>query len=74
MTVRRESPGVSWLEVESPRFVGYAVLAGSSVEAINFELDDADADSVLALIAGAAGSIGWEVHENDDEDVEDGDD
>jgi len=42
VTVTRDSPGASWLEVGPLRLRGYAMLEGGLVGAINFELTDPD--------------------------------
>jgi hypothetical protein len=73
VVVTREAAGASWLEVASLRFRGYAMLAGSNVEAINFELSATDPIPATRAIVAAAQAIGWEIHEDDEEDDEDDD-
>jgi hypothetical protein len=73
VVVTREATDASWLEVGRLRLRGYAVLAGRAVEAINFELHDADPTAATQAIRTAAEALGWEVHEDDDENDEDDD-
>ena len=47
------------------------MMKGSTVEAVNFELLDADPAEARRLVEAAASSIGWEVHEDDDEKTSD---
>jgi hypothetical protein len=72
-TVTRESSGVSWLEVAPLRLRGYALLAGTAVEAINFELAAPDPDPASRLVHEAAEALDWEVHRDDDDEDEDDD-
>src|SRR3954452_8742043 len=64
-----ESPGVSWIESTAARLRGYVVMKGPVVEAINFEFHGPDPAEARGLVESAASAIGWEVH--DDEDDED---
>ncbi len=69
VTVTRDSPGASWLEVGPLRLRGYAMLEGGLVGAINFELTDPDPSPASRVIESAAQALGWEVHADDpDED------
>jgi hypothetical protein len=72
--VTRESTGVSWVEVASLRLRGYAVLEGSRVEAINFELGAPDPGPAARAVEQAAEALGWEVHPDDPGDDPDDDD
>jgi len=71
VVVKRESPGVSWLEIESLGLEGYAVMDGLDVEAINFELEGNDPATTRALLERVAEALSWEIHEDDDEDDDD---
>jgi hypothetical protein len=71
VVVTREATDASWLEVGRLRLRGYAVIAGHNVEAINFELNDADPAAATHAITAAADALGWEVHEDDDDDDDD---
>ena len=68
--VARDGPGVAWIEVASAGVKGYAVIEGSGVEAINFEISAPDPAAALALLQAAAARIGWELHQDDDDDDE----
>jgi hypothetical protein len=72
--VTRESTAAAWLEFGGLRLRGYAMLAGRSVEAINFELAAADPAPASRAVEAAALALGWEVHLDDDEEDGDGDD
>jgi hypothetical protein len=69
--VSRESTGVSWIEVNSLRLRGYAVMEGSHVEAINFELTDPDPGPALLALEQAAAALAWDLDDEQDQDVED---
>ena len=68
VTVNRDSPGASWLEVASLRLRGYAMLEGGLVGAINFELTDPDPSPASRVVEAAARALGWEVHADDPDD------
>jgi len=72
VVVTRESTGASWLEIGTLRLRGYAILAGRAVEAINFELAQADPAPATRAVNAAAEALGWEVHLDDDDDEVDG--
>jgi hypothetical protein len=67
----RESTAAAWLEIGSMRLRGYALLAGRTVEAINFELVAADPAPATRAVEAAAGALGWEVHLDEDDDDDD---
>jgi hypothetical protein len=67
VVVDRESPEASWLEVNALRLRGYAVTAGLTVEAINFELAAADPAPALAALEAAAAALAWELHDDEDD-------
>src|SRR4051812_5147973 len=69
--VVRESGSVAWLEVAALRVRGYAVIEGPHVTAINFELSDPDPGPASRLVQAAAAALGWEVHEDEDEEESD---
>jgi hypothetical protein len=71
VALEHESSGVTWLEIGSLRLRGYAVIESGSVEAINFELHAQDTAPSRDAIERAAEALGWEVHEDDEEDIED---
>ena len=68
VTVTRDSPGASWLEVGRLRLRGYAMLEGGLVGAINFELTDPDPTPASRVVESAARALGWEVHADDPDD------
>lgn len=70
-TVSRGDDGAAWIEVSPLRLRGYILMEGDFVEAINFDLHAPDPTPALALIEAAANRLGWEIHdETDDEDDE----
>jgi hypothetical protein len=71
VVVTRESPGVAWLEVAALRLRGYAVMDGSRVEAINFELAAPDPSPAAAVVESVAQALGWEVHPDEPDDEQD---
>lgn len=71
VTLKHESSGAAWLEIGSLRLRGHAMIESGSVEAINFELDPQDFAPSRVAIEHAAQAIGWEVHEDEDDDIED---
>ena len=68
VTVTRDSPGATWLEVGRLRLRGYAMLEGGLVGAINFELTDPDPSPASRVVESAASALGWEVHADDPDD------
>jgi hypothetical protein len=73
IVVTRESATVSWLEAARHRLRGYVMLAGQSVEAINFELSGSDPAPGTHALTAAADALGWELHPDDGEDEDDDD-
>jgi hypothetical protein len=73
VVVTRESSSASRLELGSLRLRGYAILAGRDVEAINFELAATDPTPATRAIEAAAEALGWEIHQEDDDEEEDED-
>jgi hypothetical protein len=71
VVVTREDTEVSWLEVAQLRLRGYAMLAGRIVDAINFELADSDPAPATCAVTAAAEALGWEVHHDDEDEVDD---
>jgi hypothetical protein len=59
--------GETWLEVGPLRVRGYVSFDGSYVEAINFELHDADPDPATRVVDAAALALGWEIHPDEPE-------
>jgi hypothetical protein len=57
----------TWIEVAPLRLRGYVSLEGPHVEAINFELAEADPEPASRAIAAAALQLGWEVHPDEPE-------
>jgi hypothetical protein len=72
VVISREPPDGAWLEMGALRTRGYAVLQGTHVDAINFELSAPNPEPVVDVLAAAATALRWELHE--DEDDEDDDD
>ena len=70
-TVRRESSTVCWLLAPTLDMEGYVVVESGHPTAINFEIKAADPGRALAVITAAAHSLGWEVHEEGDDDGRD---
>jgi hypothetical protein len=68
VTVTRDAPGASWLELANLRLRGYAVREGGHVGAINFELTDPDPTPASRVVESAARVLGWEVHPDDPDD------
>ena len=62
--------GDSWLDIPSIRVRGFLVFEGEFVEAINFEIQDSNAQSALETLATTASAIGWELHDEPDDDEE----
>ena len=70
-----EPPGASWLEVPALGLRGFATHEGAGLEAILFEMGPQDPEVALAALSSAAASLGWEVHEDEDDGSDDdGDD
>ena len=63
-----DGQGVAWIEVTSARLRGYAMIEDGGVEAINFELSEADPARTLALLQTIVAKLGWELHQEDDDD------
>ena len=71
VVVTREDTDVSWLEVAQLGLRGYAMLGGRNVDAINFELADSDPAPATRAVTAAAEALGWEVHLDDEDEVDD---
>lgn len=71
VAVERESANVSWLEISPLRLRGYAMSEGERLEAINFELSDADPTAATQLLEAAASDLGWELHPDEPEEHDD---
>ncbi len=69
--VTRESTAVSWIVVDALRLRGYAVMAGRTVEAINFELSDPDPQSARDALERASIALAWELDDSQDDDDDD---
>jgi hypothetical protein len=67
---RRDPPEGVWIELNSIRLRGYAIMAGPNVEVINFELTAPDPADALKVLETAALSVEWEIYPDDDEDGE----
>jgi hypothetical protein len=74
VVVTRESTSAVWLEIGPLRLRGYAMVAGQTVEAINFELAAPDLEPATRAVETAALALGWEVNLDDDEEGDDDDD
>jgi hypothetical protein len=74
VVVERESPQGAWVHLEAMGTMGFAVLAGPHVEAINFEIQEPLPPDVTEFLEGAAAAIGWEIHPDEPDDDEDDDD
>ncbi len=74
VVVERESPHGAWVHLEAMGAMGFAVLAGPHVEAINFEIQEPVPPDVPRLLEEAAAAIGWEIHPDDPDDDDDEDD
>jgi hypothetical protein len=71
VAVTRESTAAVWIEIGSLRLRGYAMVAGRTVEAINFELAAPDPEPATRAVNTAAQALGWDVNLDDDEEGDD---
>ena len=71
VSVVRDTPGASWIEVNALRVRGYALMNGIKVEAINFELTAPDPTPARQAIEAAATTLAWEIDEDEDHDDDD---
>ncbi len=69
----REDSDVYWLVVAELQLRGYVILAGRDVDAINFELAGTDPEAATRAITAAAEALGWEIHLDEDDAVDDDD-
>jgi hypothetical protein len=60
--------GEVWLEVPARRLRGYVVLEEGHVSAVNFELSGPEDDGSEEFLQEAAAALGWELHEDTEED------
>lgn len=67
VNLERESGTVYWFELPARRVRGYAMLENSEVTAINFEFHAVDPTPTLAEVEALATRLGWELHEDDDD-------
>ena len=68
---RHESSTVCWVLAPTLDVEGYALIEEGHPSAINFELKAADPAHALAVITAAAHSLGWEIHEEGEDDDRD---
>ena len=61
-------PEEAWLLVDSAGLRALAVIEAEALGALHVEIDAEDPAHALALLDAAAGQLGWEVHDEDDED------
>ncbi len=69
--VQREDDDGIWIELGSLRTRGYAVIEGGLATAVNFEIHATDPTEARSVLEQAASSLGWELHEEDDDDEDD---
>lgn len=63
----------TWLEVPPLRLRGYAIVEDGHVTAINFELPSSgDPSPAMGLLQQAAMDLHWELHEDDEDEDDDG--
>lgn len=62
-----QEDGATWIEVATLRMRGFVAFEGLVVEAINFELHDVDPAPAFQLLETVAGSLGWELYQEDDD-------
>ncbi|MBX6311884.1 MAG: hypothetical protein IRY99_03025 [Isosphaeraceae bacterium] len=62
--------GETWIEVPSLRCRGLAVAEEGHLTAIHFELNDPDPEPATCLLEAAAQVLGWEIHEDEEDDSE----
>ena len=72
-STRRESSSVCWILAPSLDVEGYALIEEGHPSAINFELKATDPAHALAVLTAAAHSLGWEIHEEGEDDEPDDD-
>ena len=70
VSLERESPTVTTLEIASIRLRGHVLSDGLNVEAIDFELASVDIEPARKALETAAAVLGWEL---DDEPFDDAD-
>ena len=66
--VARQDASSWWIEVATLRLRGFAVTDGDHLEAILFEMHAPDPSPALDLIEAAASALGWEIHDDPDDD------
>ena len=65
--LEKENSDGFWIECAALRLRGFTMMEGVNVDAINFELHDLDPAPALQLLEAAVLSLGWELHQEDDE-------
>jgi len=65
------SPEETWLTIAPLGLRGFAVLEGGAMAALHIEIDADDPSPALALLDEAARDLGWEVHDEDEDENED---
>ena len=73
VSIVRDSPQASWIEVNALRLRGYALMDGIKVEAVNFELTAPEPIPARQALIAAATALAWEIDENEDDDDADDD-
>jgi hypothetical protein len=71
VSVVRDSPQASWIEVNALRLRGYALMEGIKVEAVNFELTAPNPIPARQAVEAAATALAWEIDEDGDDDADD---
>jgi hypothetical protein len=69
--VVRDEDGDIWLEIAPSRLRGLVEVEADRVESIHFELKGPDPARVLKVLDEVARGLGWELYEEDEDDVED---
>lgn len=74
-SARRDGSDACWFRDPGLDLEGYALIEGGRPAAIDFELRADDPSRALAVITAAALALGWEIHdEGEDDDPDDGPD
>jgi hypothetical protein len=68
VVVTREGSSVAWLDLGPVRVRGYVQMENGQAAAINFELHALDPEPATRVLEAAAAAVGWELHEDDEDD------
>lgn len=66
-SLERQDSDAYWINLNPLRTRGYTLIEDGLVTAVHFEIHDPDPSESRSLLEQAAASLGWELHDDDNE-------